>query len=326
MRDIPLDSARLDGFGVIAGNELERAHVGAEWTMSSSDESEPGNTFGAALDAVSWSASGKAEGCAGPGADSNLDVTISAMGIPAKIGPAEITIKKVYLGFTLGSENPEFSFTPIGVNGGISTSGKIDFTEFMIYDPAFAAGIGVHEVYLGAAAGAVFSAIQAEVAFLVGKTCNQDILMELDPNVAQYIPLPDTGFTGAYVRGAASIPVYSNGCPLTIGAAADIGAWILKGPPLTLGGLVGGGAYGKVGCVGALRGQIRAIGQVNTDGDMTFIGEGFGVAGLGLCEPASWTTVERSRQDGLCGTADALFTAGYKNGWSVFNMSVSAIH
>lgn len=326
VRDIPLDSARLDGFGVIAGNELERAHVGAEWTMSSSDESEPGNTFGAALDAVSWSASGKAEGCAGPGADSNLDVTISAMGIPAKIGPAEITIKKVYLGFTLGSESPEFSFTPIGVNGGISTSGKIDFTEFMIYDPAFAAGIGVHEVYLGAAAGAVFSAIQAEVAFLVGKTCNQDILMELDPNVAQYIPLPDTGFTGAYVRGAASIPVYSNGCPLTIGAAADIGAWILKGPPLTLGGLVGGGAYGKVGCVGALRGQIRAIGQVNTDGDMTFIGEGFGVAGLGLCEPASWTTVERSRQDGLCGTADALFTAGYKNGWSVFNMSVSAIH
>jgi hypothetical protein len=326
VRDIPLDSGKLDGFAVIAGNELERAHIGAQWTMSSSDESEPGNTFGAALDAVSWAANGKAEGCAGPGAESNLDVTISAMGIPAKIGPSDITIKKVYLGFTLASAENAAGFKPIGVNGGISTSGDIGFSEFLIYDPAFAAGIGLQEVYLGAAAGAVFSDIQAEVAFLVGKTCNQDILMELDPNVAQYIPIPDTGFTGAYIRGAASIPVYTNGCPLTIGVAADVGAWILKGPPLTVGGLVGGGAFGTVGCVGALRGQIRALGQVNTDGDITFVGEGFGVAGLGLCEPASWTTVERSRQDGLCGTADARFTAGYINGWSVLNLSVSAIH
>ncbi|MDT0595931.1 Calx-beta domain-containing protein [Glaciecola petra] len=326
IRDIPLDSGKLDGFAVIAGNELERAHVGAEWTMSSSDESEPGNTFGAALDAVSWAANGKAEGCSAPGAESNLDVTISALGIPAKIGQSEITIKKVYLGFTLGSGEDGFAFKPIGVNGGISTTGNIGFTEFVIYDPAFAAGIGLQEVYLGAAAGAVFSDIQAEVAFLVGKTCNQDVLLELDPKVAQYIPIPETGFTGAYVRGAASVPVYTNGCPLTIGVAADIGAWILKGPPVTLGGLVGGGAYGKVGCVGALRGQIRALGQVNTDGDITFVGEGFGIAGLGLCEPAGWTSVERSRQDTFCGTADAIFTAGYIDGWSVFNLSVSAIH
>lgn len=326
VRDIPLESAKLDGFGVITGGELERAHIGAQWTMSSSEEGEPGNTFGAALDAVSWRANGKAQGCAGPGAESNLDVTISAMGIPAKLGESEITIKKVYLGFTLAGAASGEGFTPIGVNGGISTSGEIGFTEFIIYDPAFAAGIGLQEVYLGASAGAVFSDIQAEVAFLVGKTCNQDILLELDPNVAQYIPIPPTGFAGAYVRGGASIPVYTNGCPLTIGVAAEVGAWILQGPPLTLGGLVGGGAYGKVGCVGALRGQIRAIGQVNTDGEFSFIGEGFAVAGLGLCEPASWTTVERSRQDGLCGTADAKFVAGFQNGWSVFNLALSAIH
>ena len=150
--------------------------------------------------------------------------------------------------------------------------------------------------------------------------------MDLDPKVAQFFPLPDTGFTGAYVRGAASIPIYSNGCPLSIGAAADIGAWVLAGPPVTLGGLVGGGAYGKVGCVGALRGQIRALGQVNTDGDMVFVGEGFGVAGLGLCEPATWTSVERSRKDKLCGTGDAVLRAGYINGWSIMEMSVSAIH
>lgn len=320
VKNIPLTSASLDGFATVAGNDLERLHIGAEWTMLPSTEGDPGNTFGAALDVVSWAANNKSASCGGGDNDSNLDVTISVLNVPANIGESELNLAKVYLGFTLDGPSP------IGVAGGLRAEGEIKFTEFQIYDPAFAAGLGKHEIYLGAAAGAVFSAIQAEVAFLAGKTCNQEILMDLDPKVAQFIPLPDTGFTGAYVRGAASIPIYSNGCPLSIGAAADIGAWVLAGPPVTLGGLVGGGAYGKVGCVGALRGQIRALGQVNTDGDMVFVGEGFGVAGLGLCEPATWTSVERSRKDKLCGTGDAVLRAGYINGWSIMEMSVSAIH
>jgi hypothetical protein len=320
VKNIPLTSASLDGFATVAGNDLERLHIGAEWTMLPSTEGDPGNTFGAALDVVSWAANNKSASCGGGDNDSNLDVTISVLNVPANIGESELNLAKVYLGFTLDGPSP------IGVAGGLRAEGEIKFTEFQIYDPAFAAGLGKEEIYLGAAAGAVFSAIQAEVAFLAGKTCNQEILMDLDPKVAQFIPLPDTGFTGAYVRGAASIPIYSNGCPLTIGAAADIGAWVLAGPPVTLGGLVGGGAYGKVGCVGALRGQIRALGQVNTDGDMVFVGEGFGVAGLGLCEPATWTSVERSRKDKLCGTGDAILRAGYMNGWSIMEMKVSAIH
>ena len=320
VKNIPLTSASLDGFATVAGNDLERLHIGAEWTMLPSTEGDPGNTFGAALDVVSWAANNKSASCGGGDNDSNLDVTISVLNVPANISESELNLAKVYLGFTLDGPSP------IGVAGGLRAEGEIKFTEFQIYDPAFAAGLGKEEIYLGAAAGAVFSAIQAEVAFLAGKTCNQEILMDLDPKVAQFIPLPDTGFTGAYVRGAASIPIYSNGCPLTIGAAADIGAWVLAGPPVTLGGLVGGGAYGKVGCVGALRGQIRALGQVNTDGDMVFVGEGFGVAGLGLCEPATWTSVERSRKDKLCGTGDAVLRAGYMNGWSIMEMKVSAIH
>jgi len=326
VRGLPLDSAGLDGYGVIAGEELERAHIGAEWTMGPATDGEPGNTFGAALDAVSWSASDKSAVCGGSDTESRLDVTISAMNIPATIGTSTITMKKIYLGFTLEGGSGVYALTPRGVFGGLATQGDIGFTEFVIYDPAFAAGIGDREVYIGAAAGAVFSDIQAEVAFLVGRTCNQDVLISLDPQVAQFIPLPPSGFAGAYVRGAASIPVWTSGCPLTIGAAADIGAWLLAGPPLTLGGLVGGGAYGKVGCIGALRGQIRALGQINTDGDFTFVGEGFGVAGVGACEPAGWTSVERSRKDSWCATADARFQAGYVNGWSILDLSVSAVH
>ncbi len=95
---------------------------------------------------------------------------------------------------------------------------------------------------------------------------------------------------------------------------ADFGAWVLAGPPATFGGLVGGSAYGKVACVGSLRGQLLAVGQVNTDGELFFKGQGFGAAGLGWCEPATWTTRKRSRQDEYCGTGDALFEATFDNG------------
>mgnify|MGYP007051585044 CR=1 FL=1 len=100
----------------------------------------------------------------------------------------------------------------------------------------------------------------------------------------------------------------------------------IRDRPLTLGGIIGGGAFGKVGCVGALRGQLRALGTVNTDGEYVFAGEGFGVAGAGLCEPAGWTSVERSREDTLCGTADARIAASFDGSWSLLDLSVSALH
>jgi hypothetical protein len=295
--------------------------------MSPSADGEEGNTFGAALDAVSWTASNKAAGCGvgGSGDNGRLDVTISAMGLPAKFLSSEIVIKKVYLGFTL--EGAPSGPVPRGVFGGISTIGDISFSEALVYDPAFAAGIGDIETYIGASAGAVFSDLQAEVAFLVGRTCNSDILVELDPKVGQFITLPPTGFGGAYLRGGATIPLLSFGCPLTVGVGADFGAWILAGPPATFGGLVGGSAYGKVACVGALRGQILAIGQVNTDGDLFFRGEGFGAAGAGLCEPEKWTTKERSRNDGMCGTGDASMDATFDRGkWKIPKPKIGALY
>lgn len=324
IRNIPLESAKLDGYAIIAGNDLERAHVGAEWTMSPSAEGQPGNTFGAALDAVSWSASNKAAGCSIGADDGRLDVTISAMGIPAKFLSSDIVLRKIYLGFTLGSGNGRLE--PRGVFGGISSQGEIGFSEAIIYDPAFAAGIGDIETYIGASAGAKFSDIQAEVAFLVGRTCNTDILTDLDPRIAEFITLPTSGFKGAYMRGGASIPLLTFGCPLTVGLGADFGAWILGGPPTTFGGLVGGGAYGKVACVGALRGQILAIGQVNTDGELFFAGEGFGAAGLGWCDPGSWTSIRRVRDDDYCGTGDAKFNATFDNGkWTIPKPKIHAI-
>lgn len=324
LKAIPLQSAGLDGFAVIAGKELERVHIGAEWLLSPGSDGEEPRKFGAALDAASWSANNKTAGCSIPEGESRLDVTLSAFNLPAAFGPSKVVMKEISMGFTLDQQAGKLA--PKGVFGGLFVQGDIGMSEFVVYDPALMAGIGDLETYFGARAGLLVSTIAVEGAFLAGKTCNQDVLLKLDPKVAQFIPIPDVGFAGAYLRGSASIPVYSNGCPLTLGVAADAGAWVLAGPPLTVGGLIGGGAFGKVGCVGALRGQLRALGTVNTDGDYVFAGEGFGVAGAGLCEPAGWTSVERSREDTLCGTADARIAASFDGSWSLLDLSVSALH
>ena len=323
LKSLPMDGAKLDGYAVIAAQELERVHVAAEWTLPGGGEGDDAKTFGAAFEAVSWNASNKTAGCSIPEGSSRIDAKISAFNLPARFGVSELMVKVVELGFTL--EQTGGALRPKGVFGGIDTQGEIGFTEFIIYDPALKAGVGDLEVYVGARAGAVFSDIAAEVAFLAGKTCNQDILASLDPVAGQFIPLPPSGFFGAYVRGSATIPIIPGSCALTVSAVADVGAWVLAGPPAALGGLVGGGAIGRVGCMAALRGQIRALAQVDTTGRVLFVGEGFGVAGVGLCEPATWTTVPRSRQDSFCVTADALFRARYLDGWSVLDLSVGGL-
>lgn len=326
VKNIPLDSASLDGYGIIAGNELERVHIGAEWIMSPAAEGEPPTSFNAALDATSWSASNKTTGCQVPATQSLIDVVISSRNLPAVIANTDITIKLVSLGFTLDQAGGVGGLLPKGVFGGISAIGDIGFTEFVIYDPAFAAGIGTQETYLGASAGALFSDIQMELAFFAGKSCNQDVLLSLDPDVAKFITLPPNGFAGFYARAAASIPIWTNGCALTVGVGADVGTWLFAGSPSTFGGLVGGRAYGQALCIAALAGKVTALAEVTTEGDVSFVGSGFGAAGVGWCEPAGWTTVKRSRDDSFCGTGDVQFSAGYRNGWKLFNIETSAVH
>jgi len=333
VREIPLTSASMDGYAVITTHELERAHVGAEWTIPASSEEDDPASFNAALDVVSWNANNKAEGCSLPSDangdfNSRLDVSISTHNLPAKIAKADILITELSFGFTLEENPPEalFAMKPIGVNGNLFTEGGIDFEELVLSDVGFTIGLGKIENYLGATASLLVSDVQGEAAFLLGKTCNQDIIQKLDPKVGNFITVPPTGFKGAYARGGVSVPVYTNGCPLTVGVGAEVGIWAIAGPPVTIGGIYGGGAYGKVLCIGALRGQVTAIGQIDQNGEFMFMGEGFGAAGAGLdCDPASWTTVAKSRRDDLCGTGDAVFRAGYKNGWSVDEVSINGI-
>jgi hypothetical protein len=319
--DLPIVSAAMDGYAVISGEELERAHLSAEWTMRGAS-AENTTSYNAALDITSWNVNGKAEGCnVDPGPyGAPMDAVISTRNLPIRIGPEEILIRQLYLGFTLEE------LLPMGLFGGIDTQGELDFQAFTLYDIGLAAGTGKHENYIGATASATFSSLQMSAAFLVGKTCNLEVIESLDPQVANFITLPGGIFNGAYARGSASVPVWENGCALRVGVAADVGSWVLTSPTLTIGGLVGGGAFGKVACLGALRGQVTAMGE-KSGSSFSFAGEGFGVAGAGLkCKPETWTTVARSRQNSWCGTVDASFGARYNDGWHVDGLKFSGIH
>ncbi len=335
VRGIPLQSAGMNGFATIAGNELERAHISAGWTMRGSDDDDS-TGFKAALDAESWSAkhtnpdANTPTACALDPGQSLLDVTISAYGLPINVLAADINIEKLYLGFTLENNTGSGpALKPVGIFGGINTIGEIGFSEAIVFDPAFAAGLGAKQTYIGASAGAMFSSLTADVAFLVGRVCpGNSVLTDLDPSVDKFLPnLPASGFTGAYLRGGATIPIIPGGCVLNVGVVADFGTWIFVGRPTTLGGLVGGGATGQVACIASLKGKVTVGGSVSTDGDLKLAGEGWGVAGVGMCEPGTWTDVPRSRDDSWCGTGDAQFGASFENGkWKVNPPKPSAIH
>ena len=113
-----------------------------------------------------------------------------------------------------------------------------------------------------------------------------------------------------------------------MGVVADFGSWLFVGEPTTLGGLIGGGATGQVACIAALKGKATVGGSLNTNGDLKLRGEAWGVAGVGLdCNPGTWTSVPRSRQDSWCGTGDAQFDVTFDNGkWIFTPPKPSAIH
>ena len=327
-----LGAAEMDGYALMTGNELSKLHVGAEFEMGGEED---GFAFNAALDVTSWSANGKETGCGiDPGAGSPIDVVISTYDLPLTFGESEILMTELYLGFTL--EN----LAPVGLFGGVFTSGEIDFSDFSIYDPGMALGAGAYENYFGATAGASFDAVSMQVAFLVGKTCNQDVIVSLDPQVGEFLTFPDTGFAGLFVRGSANIPIWSNGCFLTVGVGADAGTWILGPSPVTVGMLVGGAIYGEGACLVSVRGQITILAEVSgitslnpsalgslIPDNVKLQGEAFFVGGFGFdCDPGTWTSVSRSRKDDWCGTGDLSTGASYDGSFHLQTPKLSAIH
>ena len=89
----------------------------------------------------------------------------------------------------------------------------------------------------------------------------------------------------------------------------------------------GGGGRGQVVCLAALRGEVNTLLQLDTDGRVLFVGDGWGAAGIGFsCDPGTWRDVPSSRRDDWCATGDAQFSAKYRDGdWEIPSPEVDAV-
>jgi len=161
---------------------------------------------------------------------------------------------------------------------------------------------------------------------MIGKVCNKVVIQEFVPkSIEDFITIPQDVFRGALVYGEAQMPVWKNGCMLTVNVRGKVGAWYLIGDASDVyGGLIGGGASGKGLCIATLSGDLEALIQHSAEGTQ-FKGSGWGAAGVGWCD-SSWSSVSDSRSDSWCGTGDAQFAAEYNNGWTLLNIDFSAVH
>ena len=318
---IPLAAGKMDGYAVFYGDTLAKMHVGSEFSVTGKDKD---NSFGfnAALD-IENDENNDSVGC--PSTDgnflnSNVHAQISTTDITMPLGEKKLRVNLLLLGVTINS-----SGEVKGIFGAITSKEGFKYDTFKLYNLGLATGIGTDETYLGAKANATMDSLQLGVSFLVGQVCNRFIVSKLiPPAVDKFITIPNNKFNGALVFGEGQMPIYTNGCALTVIARAKLGTWFLFGPPKTYGGIVGGGAFGKALCIATLGGEVEVLGEKSGD-TIRFKGKGWGAAGVGSCD-SSWSSVGDSRDDSWCGTGDAQFGASYDNGWSLDKIRTSAVH
>ena len=318
---IPLATGKMDGYAVFYGDTLAKMHVSSEFSVTGKDKD---NSFGfnAALD-IENDENNDSVGCPSTGgnfSNSNVHAQISTRDITMPLGEKKLSVDLLLLGVTINAGGEVK-----GIFGAINSKEGLQFDTFKLYNLGLATGIGSQETYLGAKANATMDSLQLGVSFLVGQVCNRFIVSKLiPPAIDEFITIPNNKFNGALVFGEGQMPIYTNGCVLTVIARAKLGTWFLFGPPKTYGGIVGGGAFGKGLCIATLGGEVEVLGEKSGD-TVRFKGKGWGAAGVGSCD-SSWSSVGDSRDDSWCGTGDAQFGAAYDNGWSLEKIRTSAVH
>ena len=319
---IPLSSAKIDGYALFYGDDIERIHVDSKFKVTGSDE-DGSFSFKAALDVQNDKNNNKIGCQSDDPTKSNLRAKIAVNDIGMDIASKEMKLDELMFGVIISSQNNQALVK--GVFGGISSESGFDFDVFKLYNLGLQAGIGELENYLGAKANAKLDDVELGVSFLLGKVCNRDVISKILPkSIDDFIEMPNNIFNGALVYGEAQVPVWVNGCALTVNVRAKNGIWYIFGPPKTFGGIMGGGAFGKALCIATLGGEVDALAQISGK-KVSFEGNGWGAAGVGSCDD-SWSSISDSRSDSWCGTGDASFGVVYKDGWTLKDISTSAIH
>ncbi len=318
-----LAAARTNGFAVCGQDEIERIHLDFEFRLEP-DPKQPLSFF-TALDVMAWSAANGKSGCSEGVAGDYYDVKISTRDVSAKMLGGDVGIKQAMFGLTIAGTPPadfplQISPCPVGIFGYLYTLGKIDFKAMTLQDLGLDCGFGTSEAYLGATGRGSFDSFSVPMAaFYLGRSCDPEVIKRLDAQVGKFIRLPaGQPLEGAYFRGGVEIPLYSYGCLCEIGAGIDVGGWLFTEPAGIYGGLLGGSLFGRLGCIGCLKGKILCMLEPAAD-KTKYSGTAWAAAGAGFCTPANWFTIDDVRTDGgpLCRTVDATFGVTYIDGFEL---------
>ena len=302
-----VSAAEIKGYAIISYDYLEHLHIDASFTMKSPDEV----TYHAYLDMLRQKAESDDTFC-GVALDGQpvMDVTIGADGIGLSWGVSEIEVDIAINLMFLGSKLSNFG-------GSIQmVGGQLGFESFAIVPPTgFGVAVGIFENYLWAQASVRFDSYKLYGGLFLGKSCDLDPLLIIDPEVGSILQIDS--MTGVYCYGQGSFPIYNAGCLFKVGVEVGAGGWYFTEGP-SYGGKFVGGIYGQLACVVSAKGQLRLIGGKDQAG-WFFSGNAWVAGGIGFCDPEDWDSLSEAFDDDWCLVCGANLKIYYRDGqpWDI---------
>jgi hypothetical protein len=279
--------SRLQGHAEIEDDSLRELRLDSRVKLKVPDDM----AFNAFLEIKEQNSENTPEACLPPNNQPATEI---------KFGATDVELDWISDGLraTVGTKINLVSGNPTGFAGSLETTGPLAFAGFVIKKIGFALAFGQQENYLAANARVKMGqSVEIAGGVFFGRACDLDPLIIAVASVSPFL-LADVNpknifgeppFTGGFVYGEGTFPVFSLGCLFEVRLTAGAGGWFfVEGPKF--GGIIKAGISGTVICVLSVSGDITLIGAMR-EGGMTFAGlahvEGcFGIWPLEFCVDA----------------------------------------
>jgi len=273
-----LGAGQISGHAVINDDSLRLLRIDAKFQLKIPDEFE----LHAFLEIKELDSENTAPGCL-PASGKATEVTIGAIDVDLDWISPELRCD-IQVKFTLEDGKP------IGIGGAIELRGKLDFGGFTVKQLGLAASFGKLENYVAANCRVkIGTSVEIAGGVFFGRACSIDpialavaavsptLLVEVNPVTI----FGEPPYTGAFVYGEGTFPIWSYGCLFEVRLTLGAGGWyFVEGP--RYGGIIKAGVGGTVICVLSASGSMTLIGSKKPEG-MVFVGLAHVEGCLGPC-------------------------------------------
>lgn len=289
-----LRSAGISGHSVIRGDRLSLLRLDG---VAEINIQEIPITFNGFFEYRELTSDGPASCGVAPG-DRRNEVTLGASGAATSMFGGDNRIS-IATKFTFDNQSPPL---PLGVFGSFERveGGGFEVETFRIDDLSASLAIGGgtgQEYYLSAYVHTTFSDYVLAGGFFLGRTCTADPLA-WDP-FASTVLSQNPNFTGVYVYGAGTFPIYSFNCLLKVNVGAEVSAFA----GTHLGGRIAGSVSGEALCLVSAKGEA-SLGYAQSGSERLYAGDIALHAKIGPCP--------------LCAKWEKTFNATFRktSGWN----------